>query len=238
MKLNLTQPRWDATDFLFKEDYTIVHKPRAVIYRDRNNQKKMMRETKVHKFSDGTLTRILKKLDLMVKDFELFKFNPRIENRIWTEDDKQRSQEFIKLIERRIMIRRIFKSLKILVSGRLNKSDMQAVSRHVVNSNVIHVESSKIEALMNWKASKTPSDIRSFPRLVGKANVVTDTLSRKKRVKPKRVRAMSMTIQSIIMEKLLTAQNEATKEDNVPRNAAWLESSNRKEGIWRFILYG
>nr|GEW69357.1 hypothetical protein [Tanacetum cinerariifolium] len=41
-KLNLTQPRWDATDFLFKEDYTIIHKPRAVIYRDRNNQKKMM----------------------------------------------------------------------------------------------------------------------------------------------------------------------------------------------------
>ncbi|GKE55878.1 hypothetical protein Tco_1495063, partial [Tanacetum coccineum] len=48
MKLNITQPRWDATDFLFKEFYTIVHKLRAVIYRDRNNQKKMMREIKVH----------------------------------------------------------------------------------------------------------------------------------------------------------------------------------------------
>ncbi|GKC26783.1 hypothetical protein Tco_1034077 [Tanacetum coccineum] len=36
-KLNLIQPRWDATDFLFKEDYTIVHKRRAIIYRDRNN---------------------------------------------------------------------------------------------------------------------------------------------------------------------------------------------------------
>ncbi|GJS14362.1 hypothetical protein Tco_0408834 [Tanacetum coccineum] len=30
-KFNITQPRWDATDFLFKEDYTIVHKTRAVI---------------------------------------------------------------------------------------------------------------------------------------------------------------------------------------------------------------
>nr|GEV49981.1 hypothetical protein [Tanacetum cinerariifolium] len=46
MKLNLTQPSWDASDFLFKEDYNIVQKPRAIIYRDRNNQKKMMRETK------------------------------------------------------------------------------------------------------------------------------------------------------------------------------------------------
>ncbi|GJX41215.1 hypothetical protein Tco_0256205 [Tanacetum coccineum] len=68
-KLNLTQPRWDATDFLFKEDYTIVHKSRAIIYKDRNNQKKMMWETEVHKFSDGTLTRILEKLDYMVKDY-------------------------------------------------------------------------------------------------------------------------------------------------------------------------
>ncbi|GJX47593.1 hypothetical protein Tco_0272783 [Tanacetum coccineum] len=81
-KLNITQPRWDATDFLFKEDYTIVHKPRAVIYRDRNNQKKMMRETEVHKFSDGTLRQILEKLDYMVKDYELYKYNPGMENKI------------------------------------------------------------------------------------------------------------------------------------------------------------
>ncbi|GKA80703.1 hypothetical protein Tco_0787395 [Tanacetum coccineum] len=72
----------DAFDFLFKEDYTIVHKLRAVIYRDRNNQKKMMRESEVHKFSDGTLKRILEKLYHMVKDFMLFKFNPSIKNRI------------------------------------------------------------------------------------------------------------------------------------------------------------
>ncbi|GJR63825.1 hypothetical protein Tco_0009890 [Tanacetum coccineum] len=82
MKLNLTQPRWDATDFLFKEDYTIVHKLRAVIYKDQNNQKKMMRETEVHNFSDGTLTRILENLDFMVKDYELFEFNPGMEHSI------------------------------------------------------------------------------------------------------------------------------------------------------------
>nr|GEW29966.1 hypothetical protein [Tanacetum cinerariifolium] len=128
-KLNLTQPRWDATDFLFKEDYTIVHKPRAIIYKDRNNQKKMMRETEVHKFSDGTLTRILEKLDFIVKDYELFKFNPGIENRIWTKDDKRRSQEFIKLIEIRLKIKRIFKSLESFVSGRLRDVDYRLIQR-------------------------------------------------------------------------------------------------------------
>nr|GEX85372.1 putative reverse transcriptase domain-containing protein [Tanacetum cinerariifolium] len=49
-----------------------------------------------------------------------------------------------------------------------------------------------------------------------KANVVADALSRKERVKPRRVRMLSMTIQSGIKEKLLAAQNEATKEENVP----------------------
>ncbi|GJZ06769.1 hypothetical protein Tco_0540562 [Tanacetum coccineum] len=56
-------------DFIFKEDYTIIHKLRAVIYKDMNNQKRMMRETKIHKFSNATLTRILERLDNMVKDF-------------------------------------------------------------------------------------------------------------------------------------------------------------------------
>ncbi|GJY42985.1 hypothetical protein Tco_0431198 [Tanacetum coccineum] len=69
------QPNWDASDFPFKEDYTILFKPRAVIYRDMDENRKMMKINKVHKFSDGTLTRIKEKLDFMVKDFKLFKFN-------------------------------------------------------------------------------------------------------------------------------------------------------------------
>ncbi|GKC29607.1 hypothetical protein Tco_1036901 [Tanacetum coccineum] len=123
-KLNLTQPSWDASDFLFKEDYTIVHKPRAIIYRDRNNQKMMMMESEVHKFNNGTLTRIPEKLDHMVKDFVLFKFNPDVENRIWSEDDKRRSKEFIDVIERRLKIRRIFRNLESFVSGSQNWRDL------------------------------------------------------------------------------------------------------------------
>nr|GEW54124.1 hypothetical protein [Tanacetum cinerariifolium] len=72
IRLNITEPRWDALDFLLKEDYTIVSKLSAVIYKDRNDQKKMLRENEVHKFSDGTLTRVLHKLYYMVKDFRLY----------------------------------------------------------------------------------------------------------------------------------------------------------------------
>ncbi|GJX13452.1 putative reverse transcriptase domain-containing protein [Tanacetum coccineum] len=46
----------------------------------------------------------------------------------------------------------------------------------------------------------------------GKANVVVDALSRKKRVKPKRVRAMNMTLQSSIKDRILVAQKEAVDE--------------------------
>ncbi|GKD20060.1 hypothetical protein Tco_1221763 [Tanacetum coccineum] len=111
------------------EDYTIISKPRAVIYRDRNDQKKMMQETEVHKFSDGTLTRILKKLDHMVKDFKLYQYNPGMENRIWSDDDKRRSEEFMKIIERRLKIRRIVRNLESFVSGRIKDIDYILIER-------------------------------------------------------------------------------------------------------------
>ncbi|GJR59651.1 hypothetical protein Tco_1501813 [Tanacetum coccineum] len=74
-KINLERPNWDAADYYFKEDYTIVPKPRAVVYRDRNDQRKLMRLNELHKYSDGTLTRVMEKLDQMVKDFHLFEYN-------------------------------------------------------------------------------------------------------------------------------------------------------------------
>ncbi|GKA81242.1 hypothetical protein Tco_0787934 [Tanacetum coccineum] len=123
------QPDWDASDFLFKEDYTIVSKTRDVIYRDINNQKKMMRETEVHKFSDSTLNRILDKLDHMVKDFKLYEYNPGMETRIWSEDDRRRSKDFMEVIERRLKVRRLFRSLESFVGGRLRDVDYKLIQR-------------------------------------------------------------------------------------------------------------
>ncbi|GKA52129.1 hypothetical protein Tco_0745325 [Tanacetum coccineum] len=90
----------------FKKDYTIVLKPRAVIYRDRDDNRKMMR-----------------------MDFKLFKFNKGMENRKWTKDDKRRSEDFIEVIKRRLKIRRIFQSLERFVCGRLRDIDYRLISR-------------------------------------------------------------------------------------------------------------
>ncbi|GKD86748.1 hypothetical protein Tco_1357902, partial [Tanacetum coccineum] len=52
-------------------------------------------------------------------------------------------------------------------------------------------------------------EIRYHP---GKANVVADALNRKERVKPKRIRAMNMTLRSSIKDRILAAQKEASDE--------------------------
>nr|GEZ29547.1 hypothetical protein [Tanacetum cinerariifolium] len=52
-------------------------------------------------------------------------------------------------------------------------------------------------------------EIRYHP---GNANVMADALSRKERVNPKRVRAMNMTFQSSIKDRILTAQKEVVDE--------------------------
>ncbi|GJX13095.1 putative reverse transcriptase domain-containing protein [Tanacetum coccineum] len=48
-----------------------------------------------------------------------------------------------------------------------------------------------------------------------KANVVADALSRKKQIKPLRVRALILTIHPKLPSQILEAQNEALKEENV-----------------------
>ncbi|GJT85803.1 putative reverse transcriptase domain-containing protein [Tanacetum coccineum] len=68
-------------------------------------------------------------------------------------------------------------------------------------------------------------EIRYHP---GKANVVADALSRKERIKPKRIRAMNMTLQSSIKYKILAAQKEAFDE------SAGLTSSGH-DTIWVIV---
>ncbi|GJV92364.1 putative reverse transcriptase domain-containing protein [Tanacetum coccineum] len=60
-------------------------------------------------------------------------------------------------------------------------------------------------------------EIRYHP---GKENVVADALSRKERVKPKRVRSINMILQSSIKDRILAAQKEAVDEFAVLQEGA------------------
>ncbi|GJS16031.1 putative reverse transcriptase domain-containing protein [Tanacetum coccineum] len=99
--------------------------------------------------------------------------------------------------------------------------------RHVINGNGIHVDPNEIEAVKNWEAPRTPSEVCLFLELFsdydckirfhpGKTNVVANPLNRNERVKPRRVQEMNMNIQSSIKDKILATQNEASKVVNAP----------------------
>ncbi|GKF45869.1 hypothetical protein Tco_0135671, partial [Tanacetum coccineum] len=69
LHVSLAGPNPEHMDDEFIATAYLKAYPRAVVYRDRNNQRKPMRLNELHKFSDGTLTRVMEKLDQMVKDF-------------------------------------------------------------------------------------------------------------------------------------------------------------------------
>nr|GEV10282.1 hypothetical protein [Tanacetum cinerariifolium] len=62
----------------------------------------------------------------------------------------------------------------------------------------------------------------------GKANMVADALSRKERVNPKRVRAMNMTLQSSIKDRILTDQKETVDESIRLQKDNAAKDENRK----------
>nr|GEZ32033.1 putative reverse transcriptase domain-containing protein [Tanacetum cinerariifolium] len=138
---------------------------------------------------------------------------------------------------------------------------------HVIDSQGIHVDPTKIKSVKDWASPKSPTKIRQFLGLVGyyrrfierfskiakpmtkltqkkvrkrrfnrilrcfkqrirrcvdakregKENVIADALSRKERESPLRVRALVMTIGLDLPRKILNAQTEARKPENIKK---------------------
>ncbi|GKA12448.1 putative reverse transcriptase domain-containing protein [Tanacetum coccineum] len=96
---------------------------------------------------------------------------------------------------------------------------------HVINSEGVYVDPAKIEAIKNWHVPTSLTEVRQFIGLAGvhntfryhpgKANVVADALSRKVRDKPLRVRSLVMSTCTDLSERILKAQLEAMKQENV-----------------------
>nr|GEV70545.1 reverse transcriptase domain-containing protein [Tanacetum cinerariifolium] len=116
-QLNLTKPRWDATGFEYKHDYTVIDSPRAVTFRDRYEVQMIMHFNEIHKFNDGTLQQIDEALDYRVKEFRINRMNPGLNTRFWTRKDVDRSKEFMFAIQKRLKTKRIFCNLESFVGG-------------------------------------------------------------------------------------------------------------------------
>nr|GEY40782.1 putative reverse transcriptase domain-containing protein [Tanacetum cinerariifolium] len=104
--------------------------------------------------------------------------------------------------------------------------------RHVIDSKGIHVDPAKIKSIKDWASPKSPTEIRQFLGLADyyrrfiegfskiaksmrKANVFADALSRKKRSRALRVRALVMTMGLNLPKKILKGQTEALKPKNL-----------------------
>ncbi|GKD80845.1 hypothetical protein Tco_1347684, partial [Tanacetum coccineum] len=78
MQLNLTKPRWEATRFEFKHDFTVIDSPKAVIFKDKYGVQMIIWFNEIHKFSDGTLQQIDEALDYRVKEFRINRTNLKV----------------------------------------------------------------------------------------------------------------------------------------------------------------
>ncbi|GKD72533.1 putative reverse transcriptase domain-containing protein [Tanacetum coccineum] len=96
---------------------------------------------------------------------------------------------------------------------------------HKVHGFTVHQSSVTIldQKLLNMRQRRwieLPSDydceLKYHP---GKANVVADALSRKERLRPLRVRALGMLVQTSLKSCILDAQQEAMKEENLENEA-------------------
>nr|GEW79332.1 hypothetical protein [Tanacetum cinerariifolium] len=126
-KLNLTKPDTYRFDLKRKEAYIAYSNPKGFIYHNKDKQNRLMRIDEVHKFSDGTLTDVRTALDDSLKGIQM-KYLPQS---IWRKSDKDRASAMIQAIDKRLKTRRIRRSLKRFVGGRLYEGDFRMLQRTI-----------------------------------------------------------------------------------------------------------
>nr|GFD22663.1 hypothetical protein [Tanacetum cinerariifolium] len=118
-KLNLTKPDSYQSNLKRKEAYTTYSNPWGFIYQNKDKRNMLMRIDELHKFSDGTLTDDRTALDDRQKGIRM-QYLPKS---IWRKSDKDRAAVMIQAIDKRLKTRRIMRSLKRFVRGRLYEGD-------------------------------------------------------------------------------------------------------------------
>nr|GFD32364.1 hypothetical protein [Tanacetum cinerariifolium] len=100
-KLNLTKPDTYRSDLKRKEAYIAYSNPRGFIYQNKDKKNRLMRIDELHKFSDETLSDVRTALDDRLNGIRM------------------QAAAMIQAIDKRLKTRRIMRSLKRFVEGRL-----------------------------------------------------------------------------------------------------------------------
>ncbi|GJY74058.1 hypothetical protein Tco_0478489 [Tanacetum coccineum] len=126
-KLNLTCPQVQVEGLDAKEPYTIFHKPRGVVYLNKDDKKYLMRADELHNFRDATLKKVRDKLHYMLKNFMLG-YNDGMSTRAWSEKDQARTYSMLQKIEKTFLKQRILRSLECFVGGRSTETDYRLLT--------------------------------------------------------------------------------------------------------------
>ncbi|GKB16683.1 hypothetical protein Tco_0850606 [Tanacetum coccineum] len=117
-KLNITMPQITSAGIKVKEPYTILYKPKGMVYLNKRNLKILMRDDELYKFSDGMLNSVHDTLNPMLHNFILGYNNEGMPNRVWSEKDQKRTASMLEKIDKTLLERRIMRSLESFVGGR------------------------------------------------------------------------------------------------------------------------
>ncbi|GJY62796.1 hypothetical protein Tco_0464256 [Tanacetum coccineum] len=105
MKLNITMPQITCAGIEVKEPYTIMYKPRGVVYLNKSNLKISMRGDELYKFSDGMLKSDRDTLNPILHNFVLGYNNECMLNRAWSEKDQKRTTLMLEKIDKTLLER-------------------------------------------------------------------------------------------------------------------------------------
>nr|GEV66834.1 hypothetical protein [Tanacetum cinerariifolium] len=126
-RLNLTKPDTYRSAMKLREAYTVYSNPRGFIYQNKDKKNRLMRIDKLHKFSDKTFNDVRTALDDRLKGIKM-RYLPYT---IWRKSDKDRAAAIIQAIDKMLKTRRIMRSLKKFVGGRLYEGDFQMLQRTI-----------------------------------------------------------------------------------------------------------
>ncbi|GKB39386.1 hypothetical protein Tco_0884328 [Tanacetum coccineum] len=126
-KINLLRPDTYRSDLRKMIPYTAYPYIQGIIYQDDMNINHLMCTEELHKFNDGTLNHVCTALNDIAIGIQM-KYLPK---RMWSKQDKQKARVMINAIDKKLIDRRLMRSLEEFVGGRLYRGDLRLLERTI-----------------------------------------------------------------------------------------------------------
>ncbi|GKB11354.1 hypothetical protein Tco_0845277, partial [Tanacetum coccineum] len=126
-KINLSKPDLYRSDLRKRTPYTTYHGIQGIIYQDDMDKNRLMRTDELHKFSDGTLNHVCTALNDIATGIQM-EYLPK---RKWSKQDKQRARVMINAIDKKLIDRRLMRSLEKFFGGRPYRGDLWLLQRTI-----------------------------------------------------------------------------------------------------------